>query len=106
MKFIHFILWCFVKIGERIDDMWDEYGVMMRREPFLATILGVLFTILSSIGAGGLVAAVTRSALCASIALIVTMAFCIGTVVYRLVNIAYNAFKQERRDLFETIKRG
>lgn len=104
MNFIRFIGWCFAKLGRGIVNAWDEYCRMMRRETFLATIFGILFTILVSVGAGGLVGAVTGSGAAGSIAFITTVVVCVGAVVYRLVNTAYNAFKQERRDLFETIK--
>ena len=106
MNFIRFIGWCFAKLGRRIVDAWEEYCRMMHRETFLATLFGMLFTILLSVGVGGLVSAVTGSGLCGSIAFIITAASCVGAVVYRLIREAYTAFKQERRELFETIKRG
>ena len=106
MNFIRFIYWCFAKVGMGMVNAWDDYCDMLRRETFLAIIFGMLITMLLSVGGGGLVAAVTGSGLCGSIAFIIIVVVCVGAVVYRLINMAYTAFKQERRELFETIKRG
>ena len=103
-----FIKWIFSKLGESLIESHQSFRRGLRREPGIHVVGWFFFSLLSSILVMLILVGV-QYVTGLQIPVQLWLSYVAGCVIYLIftaVNIMYNAFKEERRELFETIKNG
>lgn len=103
-----FVVWIFNKVCMGLVNRHKSFKTELRRDTGVALIIWLVSSLLSSLFVFLILLGVQFvSGIQIPIQVWFTyMGTCLAYLVYTAFNLMYNAFKAERRELFETIKNG